>query len=382
MTNVRVAVVGAGIAGLSAAAFLARVGVRCDVFEQADPPDEAGAGIQLSPNATRLLHRAGLAAHLAATAVRPAAIELRRWASNEVIGRTRLGAACESSYGAPYYTTHRADLHRGLLDLVARGSTVHFGRRCVGVLERPGRVELRFADGSDGAADLVIGADGIHSTVRAVLAPGRSRPTGLAVHRGPVPGTASRVRVWLGPGRHVVCYPVAEKRLNVVAVTPAGDADLATAYEGWHEEVRELLAAGPLTTRPLTERDPLPRRRTRRIAMVGDAAHPLLPFGAQGANQAVEDAAALAACLRTPGSGGVAAALLRYERVRLPRLARVAGLVADNAAALHLPDGAAQRWRDRTMRGREGLRARAWLYGYDAEAAVLAPARHRQGAAR
>jgi salicylate hydroxylase len=358
----RVAVVGAGIAGLSVAAFLARAGITATVYEQATELGEVGAGLQLSPNGSRLLHRAGLGAHLSAAAIRPEAIEVRRWQDNGLIARTELGAACEAAYGAPYYTVHRAKLHSGLLGLVE--DRVRRGRRCVAVTEYADRVELRFAGGATVAADLVVGADGLHSVVRRAVSADVARFSGLTVHRGLVRDTAGEplVRIWLGPQRHVVCYPIGNGVANVV------DAGRPESFTGWHDEVHAIVARADSWTRwPLYEREPLARWSTRRIVLAGDAAHPLLPFGAQGANQAIEDAAALAACLGRGGLADLPTALARYERARVPRVDRVRAMVRANADDHHLPDGAGQRRRDVPMRARESLHARAWLFGYDAE---------------
>src|SRR5262249_27611784 len=160
--GIRVAVVGAGIAGLSVAAFLARTGIACTLYERRTGPGEVGAGIQLSPNGTRLLHRIGLRPHLARTAVPVAAVEVRHWRTGAVVARTDL-----SGYSAPYYTTRRASLHSGLSTVV--GGDVQYDRRCVGVREHPDRVQLWFADGSTASADLVVGADGLHSLVRQAI---------------------------------------------------------------------------------------------------------------------------------------------------------------------------------------------------------------------
>jgi salicylate hydroxylase len=234
-------------------------------------------------------------------------------------------------------------------------------RRCVGVAEYPDRVELHFADGSATGADLVLGADGLHSVIRAVLATDPVRHSGLTVHRGlihtvrvPELGPEPAVRVWLGRGRHVVCYPISARWVNVVAVLPDGIPDPVTGFPHPPEPLRSVLRAARRTTPwPLADRAPLDRWCTARVALLGDAAHPLLPFAAQGANQAVEDAATLAACLRAapPGPAGIAEALRRYQRIRIPRLARVAALVHENTAGDRVTG-------DRT-----------WLYNYDAESA-------------
>ena len=361
------AVVGGGIAGLTAAAALTRSGVECAVFEQASLVGD-GAGIQLAPNATRLLHRLGV--RLSDVAVRPEAVELRRWDSGELIARTELGAVCEARYGAPYYTLHRADLHRALAALV---DTVSLGRRCVAVTEHADRVALDFTGGAVDA-DMVVGADGIHSVVRATLDSSTAQPAGLAVHRGlfdadRLPWLRDRpaVRIWLGPGRHVVCYPVAGgARVSVTAVARSG---ALTGYSGWHDNVREVLAvAAPMRTWTLDDRPPLSRWHTRRVAVIGDAAHPMPPLGAQGANQAIEDAVVLAGCLR--GGPDLAAALRRFERLRKPRVARVVAWVRGNVRDHHVADGAAQRRRDAAAPRQRDLDRQEWLYGYDAEREV------------
>jgi salicylate hydroxylase len=403
----RVAIVGAGIAGLTAAAALGRAGMRCTVFERAEQLNDAGGGVQVSPNGTRLLHRLGLADALAAVAVRPRAIEMRRWRTGRLLGRTTLGRAVDARYGAPYYALHRAHLHGALLRLVASADPdqIRLGHRCVAVTETTGAVELAFANGSVQTADLVIGADGINSVVRRAIAPEPAQFSGLTVYRGLVPADrvphlrAPRVVIWPGPGQHFVCYPVASGHLvNFVAtapvpdryaapatwsgtswVSPADAADLVAGYAGWHTSVRRLLDAADFVTRwRLPYLPPLNRWHTDRVAVIGDAAHPMLPFGAQGANQAIEDAIALAACLRggsdRRGVADRSACLRRYGQMRQSRVDRVAALARDNLADLHLPDGARQRERDASMHTRRDLAAHDWIFGHDAEAAALATA--------
>jgi salicylate hydroxylase len=384
--TLRVAIVGAGIAGLTLAGWLTRSGVCCRVFEQSEAPPGLGAGIQLTPNATRLLGRLGLGGALADVAVRPAAIQFRRGHDDEPIGRIPLGA----SYSAPHYTLLRADLHRTLLAGVPAG-VVCRGRKCVGVRERADEVLVSFADGSRVTADLVVGADGIHSVVRRRLGLPALRFSGHIAYRMlvdadrmPEAVAEPDVVIWLGPGRHAVRYPVARGRqVNVVATAPVDgwDApswavagrieDVLRAYDGWHPRVRATLAGADRVTCWALHDAPAPARLgTRRIAVVGDAGYPMLPFGAQGANQAIEDAVALAVCLDGIGPAGVPEALRRYERVRLPRRIRVGEAVRDNAGSHHVVDVTAQRRRDRGIRVGEHPRNRDWLYGYDAELAA------------
>jgi salicylate hydroxylase len=383
MTNdMRVAIVGAGISGLTVAAALNRVGIDCQVFEHAPELGEVGAGIQISPNASRILHRLGLESRLGEVAVRPEALEMRRWNDNAVLMRNVLGEACASMYQAPYYSVHRADLHRCLLDL---------GRECVTVSDRPDGAELRFADGSSVTADVVLGADGIHSVVRQTMVADRPRFSGQTIYRGLIPADRLRsllvepkVIIWLGPGQHCVCYPISAGRLiSFAATTPAGDRrteswsaegrvdDLLAAYQGWNEEITRVLeAADTVHCWALHDRDTVDRWSGSRVTLVGDAAHPMLPFGAQGANQAIEDAAALAVCLRDTAPGDLAGRLRRYEEIRRPRTETVHKTMRENARNHHYEDGAQQEHRDAHMRDNWGLRGQEWLFGYDAELAA------------
>ncbi|HEX2301802.1 MAG TPA: FAD-dependent monooxygenase, partial [Pseudonocardiaceae bacterium] len=289
MEQIRIAVVGAGIAGLTVAAALVRSGLRCDVFEQARLLGEVGAGVQLAPNAARLLHRLGMGARFEQQAVRPRAIEMRRWDDNSVLRSTALGRECEQLFGAPYYSVLRADLHRGLLERLPEG-IVHLGLHCTGVHERTDGVVLRFADGSATTADVVIGADGIHSRVREHLVHDEPRYSGQSIYRALIPadrltflGREPKVVLWLGPGRHCVCYPVAGgQQISLAATVPAPlwgaeswsargrTEDLAAAYLGWHPEVRALTGAPDTLGRwALHDREPLPRWSTNRITLVG-----------------------------------------------------------------------------------------------------------------
>lgn len=386
-----IAIVGAGIAGLALAAALDRRGLSSVIFEQASELTEVGAGVQIAPNAARLLHRLGLARRLREVAVRPMATEFRRWADDRLIGRTVLGDECERLYGAPYYTIHRADLRDALVGLV-RPERVRIGRRLVTVREAADRAVLGFADGSSYTASMVAGADGIRSVVRAMLAADEPVFSGLGVYRGLVPAAAvpdfagePAVRLWLGPGRHLVCYPVCAGRMISFAATAPCDVpgseswaaegtadDLSQAFSGWSQTVQGLIAGAQAISRwVLYDREPLPHLATSRVALIGDAAHPMLPFVAQGANQAIEDAMALAACLAQGGNGAMAGAARRYETCRASRTARLQRQARWNIHGMHMSDGEAQRCRDDALSAGADLRHQAWLYGYDAEGECL-----------
>ena len=359
-----VAVVGAGIGGLTAAVALARQNVRCVVFERHPALPDDGAGIQISPNAAAELHELGLAAAFD-TAVRPACREIRRWRDNTLLGRTELGPVAERRYGAPYYTLRRTALTGALLDAVRRAhgpSAVRFSRRCAGVRDEGDRVTLGFDDGTTARADAVVGADGLRSAVRGHFGHELPRFRGHVAGRAVLPMDAARpwaepdrIVVWLGPGRHCVCYPIDRGRhLNLVITTPAArppgrntrisGTDLLTRYAGWHPAVRGLLArAGRIDQRALYDRPPMPGWHRGRVVLLGDAAHPMLPFLAQGAAQAIEDAAALARCVHRPDG------FARYEELRQDRVRRVVEASAAGLSVHHLPDGDEQRLRDRAL---------------------------------
>jgi len=388
-----VAVVGGGIGGLTAAVALLRAGLDVRVYEQARALPAVGAGIQLAPNCTRILARLGLLPALERVAVRPATFEFRRWDDGRVLSRTPLGDAVEATFGAPYLNAHRADLTTVLADALP-AERIETGRRCVGVGHRGERAEVWFADGSTVVADAVVGADGIHSAVRqALFGAEEAHFTGHVAYRGLVGAERvahlrlpRRCTVRLGPGAHLVHYFVAAGRLlNVVCVTEEGSwrreswtdradpEELRTAFRGWHPVVGEILDAldAPLKW-ALFDRDPLPCWSDGAITLLGDAGHPMLPYGAQGFGQAVEDAAVLAVCLADQ-QRDVRLALSRYEAARRDRSARVQAMSRANGVRFHLLDGPDQEARDAVMASSFGLSPEIdWLYGQDPVANMAA----------
>jgi salicylate hydroxylase len=392
--SLRAAIVGGGIGGLAAALWLRRAGVEATVYEQAPEPREVGAGIVVPPNLVRALRSVGLDTQLPAFAVcLEAAWEFRRWQHGQVLSVQPMGQACVDLYGTHCFTAHRADLLQMLLQALP-AEAVRGDHRCTAVQQEGGEVQLQFANGAGQGhtvvADVAIGADGIHSTVRAAVVPAAAaRFSGLSAFRCLVPAAqapAMALRpvqsLWLGPGRHFVHYPISAGRLvNVVAIVPAGDwrteswtaegqvDDLAAAFAGWDDRVLQLIRSARDTRRwALYDRPPLDRWSLGHLSLLGDAAHAMLPFFAQGAAQAVEDAVVLAACLRGATRDTVAAALQRYEAIRLPRASQVQLMSRGREIRNHLPDGPEQAQRDTELASGDPLRQSAWLYGHDEQA--------------
>lgn len=387
----RIAIVGAGIGGLAAAAFLRRAGLTATVHEQAPALTEVGAGLIMAPNAVRLLRRLGVMdTFLRRATALEWGWEFRRWADGSVLSVETLTDVCEQLYGERTYVIHRSDLLDTLRSAVP-GAWIRLGERCTAVEAFQDDVVLAFADGSHAEADVVIGADGVHSVVRGDLA-GRTPPeySGVCAFRTLVPAHAApdfalrpAQTIWLGPGRHFVHYPIAGcNAVNVVAFAPAGDytdeswSATATSEEfyaefaDWDPRVTELItAAGEPGRWALLDRAPLRRWSRGRVTLLGDAAHPMFPFFAQGAAQAVEDAAVLARCLAT-SPDDPEQALKRYESARIPRTTRLQEISHARRHVNHLPDGPEQETRDTALAASDPLVTAGWIYGHDAEAAL------------
>jgi len=388
----QVAIVGGGIGGVAAAVNLLKAGFDVHVYEQARAFREVGAGININPNASRVLHGLGLGDKIEKLGVRPLAFHQRRWDDGRTLLRTPLGRVAETHFGFPQYQSHRADVLAMLVDALPP-ERLHVGHRLTAFADDGQKVEAQFENGARVTADTLIGADGIHSTVQRILF-GASAPrfTGCTAYRGLVPAEKLAhldlevsATIWMGPGQHCVHYFVANQRLvNFVAIieqdswtkeswTDRGEvADVLAAYEGWHPQVREIIGAVDETfIWGLFDRAPLRRWSVGRVTLLGDACHPMLPFMAQGAAQAMEDGATLTACLC--GSADVAQALERYQALRLPRTAHIQSLATANKIRFHLPDGPEQVARDAKMAagGTDwSIATIGWLYGHDAAAAA------------
>lgn len=383
----RVAVVGAGIGGLTAAIALARKGVEVQVYEQAPQIRRVGASIDLGPNAVRLLDALEVAG-ARRVGVRPDAIELLRWSDGTLLLRTPHGAAAEAALGAPLLDFFRPDLHRALLDELAPG-TVVLGARVSGVDDSGEQVQVVLDDGRRLAADGVVAADGIRSPTRQSLV-GADDPvfSGTVVYRGVVPRADIEDvhpdlvnRYWLGPRRHVVSYWIGAGELLAVNVAvreaelareswtdEANPTEVVPYLEGWEEGVlTRLRRCTTLLRGAVFVRRPLERWTFGRVTLLGDAAHAMEPFQAQGAAQAIEDAYVLAECLAGVEPDGVTRAFERYERVRTSRAGDLQASSSTAASNFYLDDGDEQRARDegyRTLHEAHpwGFRQAIWEY--------------------
>ncbi|WP_446653817.1 FAD-dependent monooxygenase [Blastomonas sp.] len=351
----RILIAGAGIAGLAAALALARKGHDVQVIEQAAALEEVGAGLQLGPNAMRVLDALGIGEAVAAAGQSPAAITLRDGRSAREILKVPLGEAAKRRWGAAYVTLHRADLVAILAEALERAQpgALHLGVTLTDIDNRADGVAIATASGKTLAADLLIGADGIRSVVREVLfGPDTPRFTGHVAWRAlvridpadpaaPPPG----VGAWLGPRRHAVTYRIRPDLVNLVAVTEhsdwreegwnlPGDADrLRADFAGWNA-LAPLLARVERPLRwALFDRKPMRAWHRNRALLIGDACHPMLPFLAQGAAMGIEDGYTLAELL--PLEGEIEPALARFFALRQPRTARIQAMARSNGVDFH-----------------------------------------------
>jgi len=389
----KILVIGGGIGGLSAAVALRAAGMQVEVYEQARELREVGAGLRITPNATRILHRWGLADDLAAVGTRTQHIHYRRWEDGRTLTRQQLGQRVEERFGAPYYHFHRSDLLAALIKAVP-AEIVHLGHKCASIDIGEDGVSVAFQDGKTLRADVVVGADGMHSIARRTLhGPDAPRFSGDVSFRGLVPAArmpelvASLTQnIWLGGNQHFVQTYAGPRYVNFIALVPGeaseeswsakGDrGELRRMFDGWHGLIHEMIDAADAIMRwPLYDRDPIEIWGKGRVTLLGDAAHPMLPYLAQGAVQSIEDAALLARCLAGKAAAEAAPALREYERLRSPRTSKIQVGARREGNIYHLPDGEEQRKRDAEFESIVGANAQRdeWLFGYD----VLADYEH------
>lgn len=350
MRRKRVVVIGAGIGGLAAAGALHRSGIEVAVYERAAELGEVGAGLQLGPNAVKVLRALGVEEKLRPLAAEPVNILSLAWDDAHLRMTEPLKGPAEARFGAPYLTAHRADLH-GLLQALVPDASVNLGARCVRVEMAGAGAVAHFADGSAVEADAIVGADGIHSVVReSLFGNSPARFTQQIAWRAMVPidcvprrvGPGKSVAIspldylgWIGPNGHVICYPirggamynlfighVSEEWVAESWTAPSTLNDILDAHAGWNEALLEMLSHVQDTYKwGIYDRDPLPQWTSGAITLAGDAAHPMMPTLAQGAAITLEDAYAVARHLAAGNAPQVA--LKAYEAERLSRARRV-----------------------------------------------------------
>jgi 6-hydroxynicotinate 3-monooxygenase len=340
----RIAVIGAGLGGMTVAGLLQRRGFPVKVFEQAPAFSRIGAGIHLSSNVMMVMRRLGIETALSDIGLHPDAFVSRQWDSGEILFELPFDPASEARYGAAYINVHRGDLHAVLESALASG-TVAFGKKLAQIDDAGPMLRLQFDDGDRAEADLVIGADGLNSKVREhLLGPEPPRYTGHIAHRAIFPATLLNglpIRActkWWGPGNHILVYYMTQAREDVYIVTSAPQAqwtesaafvpcdrdEFIATFEGYHAELRQVVTTAPEVTKwPVFDREPTSRWSGERIALLGDACHPMRPYMAAGAAMAIEDAAVLARCIAEFGDDDAGESFVWYEANRMPRVNKV-----------------------------------------------------------
>jgi len=379
-------VAGGGIAGLAAALAATRAGWQTRLFEQADTFSETGAGIQLGPNATRILRQWGVLEAVLAVAACPRRLRVRDAQDGRELAAMPLGEGFEQRYGAPYLTIHRADLHSALLQAVQEGGTrLHPSTRVESVASLQAVVQARTSAGAEVEGDALAAADGVWSRLRPqLLRDGPPRATGHVAFRALVPNAvaAEEVTAWLGPRMHLVSYPVRRGTLRNLVCVVAGQGSDAQDWDqpGPADALRSAAGRicpeleGLLREVPqwrlwvLHDRSPLRGAEAMaqgRVALLGDAAHPMRPYLAQGAGMAIEDAFELGRALAVADGRiiDVETALRRYALNRWERCARVQRRSIRNGRIFHA-DGWLRRARNLALRaGGERMLDQPWLYG-------------------
>lgn len=393
--GIRAAIVGGGIGGLAAANALTRRGIDVTVYEQAGALGEVGAGVFIYPNSLRQLVRMGFGPALAAVGAKVGEGSEYYRMDGTIVGRV---LTTDSSGWNGLYGMHRADLLRVFADALP-SSAVHTGHRCVAVEQDADVARLHFANGNTAEADVVIGADGIQSVVQKfVIAPATPEYSGSRAYRGLIeraklPGWRQAAhQIWMGAGKHFMVFPVRRgELLNYVGFVPTSEQtveswsavgnrdELAASFAGWDPRVVELLAkVESCFWWGLYDRPPLAAWSNGRLALLGDAAHAMLPHVGQGANQAIEDGVAIAILLEGCGPAQVPAILKHYETLRRARTDIVQAEARRNGLRYDSRSGSLEQ-RDREIA--TSAEMRKWFYDYDVEKAAIAYRQEQRTAA-
>lgn len=381
-----IVIAGAGIGGLTLALSLAKRGISSLIVERAPKLEEIGAGLQISPNASRVLDQLGLGPEVDEAGIQPGAIKLIGGRSGKILTELKLGFSTQTRWGAPYRLIHRARLQTILARAAVRnGLSIRLGTELADFAETGGGVVVHLRSpvaNETVAARGLIGADGVRSLVRTRMGGGDLRFSGQVAWRATLPAGGGRdTQLWLGPGAHLVTYPLDRSGLlNIVAVTHGehpgdgwarpGDPDnLMRAFETWVPGVKLMLGAAPeWLTWPLYDSTEPVAWSKGPVTLIGDAAHPVLPHLAQGAAMAIEDAAVLAARI-ADAPRNIERAFRAYEAERTARTTRVQKEARRNGEIYRL-GGLAAKARDFVLgrMSQESLAARFdWLYGYRAQ---------------
>lgn len=403
-----IVIAGAGLGGLAAAIALRRVGHAVTVLERSSSLGTVGAGIQFAPNATRLLTAWGVVDRVGENVVAAEAGVRRRWEDGRVLGIAPMGAAIRERFGAGYLCAHRADFHGALVatavdpDDPGTPVVLELGAGVIDVVPDGERALVRCDDRAERSADVVVGADGIRSAVRrALFGPQPTSFSGQVTNRMVIDVdrlpdvemlqqlAATPVQnIWIGPGRHAITHPMRGTAQFYLGVTIDRGLSRDEAFwsealtveavldelDGWDPNLRILVELAPgVTAYGLHDSEPMSRWGRGRATLLGDACHAMLPFQAQGAAQAIEDAAVLASTLAGIDAASAADALRRYEALRRPRTARVQLASRANGGTFHMPDGPEQRERDADPGRRfSDFASYDWLWAVGPDAAPTA----------
>lgn len=405
--NLRIAIIGGGIGGLTLALALRQRGLEPDVYEQALELAEIGAAVALSANSTRELTRLGLLDQLAAVSTEPSELIYRGWQTAERIAahEVNLDRRYQRECGAPYYGIHRADLQR-ILSGGLGGTGLHLGHQLMSIEQQGSAIGLTFGNGKSIEADLVIGADGVRSKVRRFITGGDDTVySGTSAFRGIVPverlptlPDPQAIQFWMGPDAHLLHYAIGGKgeSVNFFAVIerpkmwPHGDrwldpiepGEAVQAFAGWHPAVIEMVAQSLSVRWGLFGVRSLLHWFRGAAVLIGDAAHGMLPHHGQGANTTIEDAITLAELLPDTSADGLALVLAHYQSLRRARTRKIQRSSWVTNAALHLPDG--PHLADRDRRVEHFPQDFAWIHQFDALQTVRdsAQSQHRPSTAR